>query len=344
MATACEAMQSPGTGPGSPALSMQRDSTGSCCCTARRAATSSPAARAAELEPRANRVRVPGGSFRMGSERFYREERPVRQASVEPFWIDVHPVTNAQFRRFVEATGYLTFSERTPDAAQYPDADPALLVPGSLVFTRPAQRVGLRDYRQWWAYVPGASWRHPEGPDSSLTGRDDHPVVHVTYEDALAFAKWSGKALPTEAEWEFAARGGLDGADYPWGDEFAPGDELRANVWIGRFPWESLKPEGSQRTTPVSAFPANGYGLYDVVGNVWEWTASAFDTPGAERSCCSTSDEDDAGARRVVKGGSHLCAPNYCLRYRPAARQGQAIDSSTGHIGFRCIVRDAAKQ
>lgn len=339
MATACESMQLLGTGPQSLLPSPQRESAGPCQCAARRAAK---AAEAAAAQPLANMVRVPGGTFQMGSERFYREERPVRQASVEAFWIDVHPVTNAQFRAFALATGYVTYSERTPDAALYPDADPALLVPGSLLFTKPAGRVNLRDYRQWWAYVPGASWRHPEGPDSSLEGRDDHPVVHVTYEDALAYAKWSGKSLPTEAEWEFAARGGLDGADYPWGDEFAPNGELRANIWVGRFPHESLKPEGSERTTPVKAFPPNGYGLYDVVGNVWEWTQSPFDTVNSD-SCCGSSGDNDASVRRVVKGGSHLCAPNYCLRYRPAARQGQTIDSSTGHIGFRCVVRDAAK-
>jgi formylglycine-generating enzyme len=286
-------------------------------------------------------VRVPGGSFVMGSDKFYREERPARRALVEEFWMDSHPVTNAMFGEFAAATGYLTLAERTPDRASYPAADPELLVPGSLVFSKPAQPVSLRDYRAWWAYVPGASWRHPEGPESSLAGRERHPVVHVSHEDARAYADWAGKSLPTEAEWEFAARGGLDGASYPWGDEFAPEGQLLANIWLGRFPWENLKEQGSQGTSPVQAFPANGFGLYDVVGNVWEWTASPFgdEAPAAGSPCCVSAGEAASSSRWVVKGGSHLCAPNFCLRYRPAARQGQTSDTSTGHIGFRCIVR-----
>jgi formylglycine-generating enzyme required for sulfatase activity len=292
-------------------------------------------------------VRIPGGSFLMGSDKFYREERPVRPASVDEFWMDAHPVTNAEFRRFVEATGYVTVSERVPDAAQYPDADPALLVPGSLVFTRPPGPVGLRDHRAWWQYLPGASWLHPEGPESTLAERDEHPVVHVSYDDAGAYAAWAGKSLPTEAEWEFAARGGLEGATFPWGDEFAPEGQLMANIWIGRFPWESLKPEGYVGTSRVGSFSANGYGLYDVVGNVWEWTISDFDQARAQEpasSCCAPAPPAAPAARRVVKGGSHLCAPNYCLRYRPAARQGQTIDTSTSHIGFRCVVRGDGSQ
>lgn len=288
-------------------------------------------------------VRVPGGSFLMGSTEFYREERPLRRASVEGFWMDRHPVTNTQFQRFVEASGYVTLSERRPDPDLYPDADPELLVPGSLVFRKPPGRVNLRDYRAWWSYVPGASWLHPEGPGSTIAGREQNPVVHVSHEDALAYATWASKSLPTEAEWEFAARGGLDGAVYPWGDEFAPGGRLMANIWLGRFPWENLKPDGSPGTSPVNTFPANGYGLHDVVGNVWEWTASLFESPAASEqagSCCLSAAQINPNARRVVKGGSHLCAPNYCLRYRPAARQGQALDTSTGHIGFRCVVRD----
>jgi formylglycine-generating enzyme required for sulfatase activity len=294
---------------------------------------------------RTGMVWIPGGSFEMGSEKFYREERPVRRASVSGFWIDPHPVTNAQFRTFVEATGYLTVSERAPDPALYPDADPSLLVPGSLVFTKPKVPVGLSDYRAWWAYVPGASWRSPEGEGSSLAGRDDHPVVHVAWEDAKAYAEWAGKSLPTEAEWEFAARGGLDGAIYPWGDEFAPGGRLMANTWQGRFPWENLQEDGFEGTSPVKSFPANGYGLYDVVGNVWEWTSSRFaqsPVTGATKSCCMPDKSTDRNVRMVVKGGSHLCAPNYCLRYRPAARQGQTLDTATCHIGFRCVARPTA--
>jgi formylglycine-generating enzyme len=285
---------------------------------------------------------VPGGNFIMGSNDFYREERPARRDSVRGFWMDSHPVTNAQFRAFVLATEYTTFSERPPDSGAYPDADPSLLVPGSLVFRKPPGPVDLRDYHAWWAYVPGANWQHPEGPDSTINGRDDHPVVHVAYEDACAYAAWAGKELPLEAEWEFAARGGLDSATYAWGEALAPEGRAMANTWQGRFPWENLKEDGYEGTSPVDAFPANGYGLYDMIGNVWEWTASAFTPPAAEnfrKSCCVPSGHDRGILRRVVKGGSHLCAPNYCLRYRPAARQGEAVDTSSCHIGFRCIVR-----
>jgi formylglycine-generating enzyme required for sulfatase activity len=277
---------------------------------------------------------IPGGDFLMGSSDFYREERPVRRESVDGFWIDAHPVTNAEFGRFVEATGYVTLCERPPDPAMYPDADPALLVPGSLVFQQPPEPVSLRDNRAWWAYLPGADWRRPAGPGSAIDGRDDHPVVHVAYEDAVAYAAWAGKELPTEAEWEYAARGGLDGAPYAWGDEAAPGGRIMANTWQGRFPWENLETDGYAGTSPVDAFPANGYGLHDMIGNVWEWTASSL---APQQSCCAPSGPGEA--RRVVKGGSHLCAPNYCLRYRPAARQGEAVDTSTCHIGFRCVRR-----
>jgi formylglycine-generating enzyme required for sulfatase activity len=285
---------------------------------------------------------VPGGSFLMGSNDFYREERPVRRECVGGFWIDPHPVTNAEFRRFVGATGYVTAAERPPDPLMYPDADPSLLVPGSLVFRKPSGPVGLRDYRAWWEYAPGADWRHPEGPDSTIDDRDDHPVVHVAHEDACAYADWAGKVLPSEAEWEFAARGGLEGARYAWGEDFAPEGRPMANTWQGRFPWENLGVDGYEGTSPVDAFPANGYGIYDMIGNVWEWTASAFAPPPAEiakKSCCVPEGPGGPGARLVVKGGSHLCAPNYCLRYRPAARQGEALDTSACHIGFRCVLR-----
>jgi formylglycine-generating enzyme required for sulfatase activity len=287
-------------------------------------------------------VWVPDGRFLMGSDDFYPEERPARPESVQGFWIDTYPVTNADFRRFVDATGYTTACERVPDPALYPDADPSLLVPGSLVFQMPPGPVSLRDYRSWWAYVPGADWRHPEGPGSAIAGRDDHPVVHVSYEDACAYAAWAGKVLPLEPEWEFAARGGLDGAAYAWGDAVAPDGRAMANIWQGRFPWENLKLDGHAGTSPVDAFPANGFGLYDMIGNVWEWTASPFaprDAKHARTSCCAPGGPDAPIARRVVKGGSHLCAPNYCLRYRPAARQGQTVDTSACHIGFRCVVR-----
>jgi len=292
---------------------------------------------------RQSMIWIAGGSFLMGSNDFYPEERPVRREAVQGFWIDRYPVTNAEFRKFVMATGYVTACERPPDPAHYPDADPALLVPGSAVFRKPNGPIDLRDYRAWWQYVPGASWRHPEGPDSSIGDCDDHPVVHVAYEDACAFAAWAGKELPIEAEWEFAARGGLDGAAYAWGDAPTPDGRLMANTWQGRFPWENLKRSGYEGTSPVDAFPPNGYGIHDMIGNVWEWTASPFTTPARSgmlvQSCCAAGEPDARHANRVVKGGSHLCAPNFCLRYRPAARQRETIDTSTRHIGFRCVVR-----
>jgi formylglycine-generating enzyme required for sulfatase activity len=291
----------------------------------------------------------------MGSADWYPEERPVHTVTVDGFWMDEHPVTVAEFRRFVRATRYVTLAERPLDPVMYPEADPALLVPGALVFQATRGPVDLNDYRNWWAYEPGAQWRQPEGPSSSTVGRDRHPVTQVAFEDAEAFAAWAGKALPSEAEWEFAARGGLEDKTYPWGDEFAPRGRQMANTWQGEFPWQNLELDGYARTSPVKSYPPNGYGLYDVAGNVWEWT-SDFYTPHhegeVEQPCCApqnprmTSPErsylaDQPGAtipRRVTKGGSHLCAPNYCHRYRPAARQGEAVDTSTSHIGFRCIL------
>ncbi len=218
-------------------------------------------------------VFVPGGTFRMGSDRHYSEERPVHRVTVDDFWIDRTPVTNREFRKFVNATGYVTFAEIKPDAKDYPGALPHMLKPGSLVFTPPNHAVDLRDWSQWWSFKFGANWRRPYGPRSSISGLDDHPVVHIAYRDAEAYAKWAGKELPTEAEWEFAARGGLDGAEYAWGDEFAPGGRRMANTWQGAFPHKNLATDGHQRTSPVMAFPPNGYGLYDMIGNVWEWTA-----------------------------------------------------------------------
>jgi formylglycine-generating enzyme len=295
---------------------------------------------------------IPGGEFAMGSADFYPEERPVHRVAVDGFWIDTSPVTVAEFRRFVRRSGHVTVAELAPDPAAYPGADPGLLVPGSLVFRRTPGPVNLRDVENWWAYVPGACWRHPEGPGSGIGHRGQYPVTHVAYGDALAYATWAGKDLPTEAEWEFAARGGLDGAVFAWGDEFAPGGGQMANTWQGEFPWQNLLLDGYEGTSPVGTFPPNGYGLYDVTGNVWEWTADYFRPrhSAAETRCCAPRNprvgEDARGTvsagdipRRVIKGGSHLCAPNYCLRYRPAARQGEAIDTSTSHIGFRCVLR-----
>ena len=301
-------------------------------------------------------VFVPGGPFDMGDERFYPEERPVRRVEVDGFWMDERPVTVAEFRRFARETGYVTLAERPLDPAQYPDADPELLVPGSLVFRKTAGRVDLNDLRNWWEYLPGTYWKRPGGPGTTVNGRDRHPVVHVAYEDAEAFAAWANKVLPTEAEWEFGARGGLEGAVFSWGDEHFPDGKPMANAWQGEFPWQNLMADGFEGTSPVASFPPNAYGLYDMCGNVWEWTSDWFslrDSVETASPCCvprnprvTSPDTSFApgqpGAhipRKVIKGGSHLCAPNYCLRYRPAARQGEAIDTSTGHIGFRCVVR-----
>lgn len=297
-------------------------------------------------------VLLPGGSFSMGSNQHYPEEAPVHQVRVGSFWIDRTPVTNAAFKRFVKATGHVTVAEKKPKAADYPGALPDMLYAGSLVFTPPDHPVDLRFWGEWWRFVKGADWRHPQGRGSNIHGKDDHPVVHVAHADAAAYASWSGKALPTEAEWEYAARGGLDGAEFAWGDEFTPGGRHMANTWQGAFPRENLTEDGFERTSPVTAFPANGYGLHDMIGNTWEWTDdwySAVHAPDAGKACCVP--ENPRGGpmeasydpaqpairipRRVIKGGSHLCAPNYCRRYRPAARHAEAIDTSTSHLGFR---------
>jgi formylglycine-generating enzyme len=301
-------------------------------------------------------VWVPAGEFLMGSNDFYPEERPVHLVAVDGFWIDEHPVTVAEWRRFVKATGHVTWAEKAPDPADYPDAIPELMVPGSLVFAGARGPVDLADIRNWWTWTPGADWRRPEGPGSTLDGRERHPVTHVSYSDAAAYAAWAGKALPTEAEWEYAARGGLEGKVFCWGDDFTPKGRVMANTWEGEFPWQNFLFDGYERTSPVKSFPPNGYGLHDMAGNVWEWTDDFF-TPShpdeAGHPCCAprnprvsspdrsydTGSPSEHIARRVTKGGSHLCAPNYCLRYRPAARQGQAIDSTSSHIGFRCAIR-----
>jgi formylglycine-generating enzyme len=284
---------------------------------------------------------IPPGEFAMGSEDFYPDERPVRRVKVDGFWIDRNPVTAAEFRRFVRETGYVTLAERPLDPADYPDADPELLVPGSLVFHKTSGPVALDDVRNWWTYLPGAFWKKPGGPGTTINGRDNHPVVQVAYEDAAAYSTWAGKELPTEAEWEYAARGGLDGAAFAWGDEHVPNGKPMANTWQGEFPWQNLKADGFKGTSPVGSFPPNGYGLYDMCGNVWEWTRDDFSLGHAERAPCCAPEllPGELFPRKVIKGGSHLCAPNYCLRYRPAARQGETVDTSTGHIGFRCVVR-----
>jgi len=300
--------------------------------------------------------RIPGGAFTMGSNDHYPEEAPAHRVRVDPFWIDRYAVTNREFARFVEATGYVTLAERPANPADYPGAKPELLAPSSVMFRKAKERIDLTDHYNWWIYVAGADWRHPRGPGSTIKGLWKHPVVHVAFEDAEAYAAWAGKALPTEAEWEFAARGGLEGAEFTWGDEFTPGNRHMANTWQGEFPWQNLLQDGYEGTAPVGAFPPNGYGLYDMAGNVWEWTTDWYQDHGRIAKPCCTLENPRGGdpdasrdprlpdvriPRKVMKGGSHLCAPNYCRRYRPAARMPQGIDTSTCHLGFRCIVRDA---
>ncbi|KQO85753.1 conserved protein of unknown function [Methylorubrum extorquens] len=301
-------------------------------------------------------VYVPAGTFRMGSNRHYPEEAPVHRVRVDGFWIDRTPVTNAEFRAFVRATGHVTVAEQRPDAKDYPDALPHMLQAGSLVFKPPKGEADLRDWGSWWRFRFGVHWRKPYGPGSSIAGLDEHPVVHVACADAEAYAAWAGKGMPTEAEWEYAARGGLDEAEFAWGDTLAPGGRHMANTWQGAFPHQNLAEDGFERTSPVTAFPPNGYGLFDMIGNVWEWTGDFFadrHPADASKACCIPRNprggrEDgsyDANQpairipRRVLKGGSHLCAPNYCRRYRPAARHPQAVDTSASHIGFRCVRR-----
>ena len=299
---------------------------------------------------------IEGGAFTMGSERFYPEEAPVYRARVAGFWMDETPVTNAQFATFVAATGHVTMAEIAPDPKDYPGMLPGMDRAGSLVFRKSAVPVGTDDPSVWWDFAFGADWRHPLGPDSTLEGLEDHPVVHVAWGDAAAYAKWAGKALPTEAEWEFAARGGVEGQEFAWGDELAPGGAMLANYWQGLFPFANTLADGWERTSPVRHFPANGHGLYDMIGNVWEWTQDWWQErrAGAKgRDCCAVEsprggtlkgslDPAQPGVRigrKVLKGGSHLCAENYCQRYRPAARHPEMIDTSTGHIGFRCVRR-----
>jgi sulfatase modifying factor 1 len=296
---------------------------------------------------------VPGGTFLMGSDAHYPEEAPAHRVTVGGFWMDRQTVTNADFARFVAETGHVTAAEQAPDRADYPGARPELLVPASAVFVQPASRVDLGDPYNWWAYVPGANWRQPQGPGSSARQLPDHPVVHLAWADVEAYANWAGKSLPTEAEWEFAARGGLDGATYAWGEELTPSGRWMANTWQGEFPIRNTEQDGYSGTAPVGSFPANGYGLADMIGNVWEWTSDWYQAHSeTAHACCTVTDprggEQNRSSdphsrvripRKVMKGGSHLCAPNYCQRYRPAARMPQAVDTATSHLGFRCIIR-----
>ena len=294
----------------------------------------------------AGMVWVPGGSFLMGSSEAYPEEGPRREASVGGFWIDRHEVTNAQFAAFVAATGYRTVAERGLSKDDYPDLPPEALVPGAMVFYEPGKDAPVRvDVSEWWRYVAGASWRRPTGPESSIAGKENHPAVEITYLDAKAYADWAGRSLPTEAEWEFAARGGINGAEFAWGDEQTPQGRWMANSWQGFFPYEDDAADGYHGTAPVGCFAPNGYGLYDMIGNVWEW-ANDWYVPGHHFAAGERDPKGPAepavtsgSATRVIKGGSWLCAPNFCLRYRPSARQPQEADLGASHVGFRTVLR-----
>lgn len=302
-------------------------------------------------------IPVPGGVFRMGSDEFYVEEAPAHDVEVSAFSIEATPVTNRQYERFVAETGYETVAERPLDPADFPGAPKENLVPGSMVFTPTQGPVDLRHLSQWWTWVPGANWRNPEGVGSDLSGREHHPVVHVAFEDAEAYARWAGRALPTEAEWERSARGGAEGRAFIWGNEPAPGGRRLAKYWEGAFPWRNRAGDGEERTAPVGAYPPNDYGIFDMAGNVWEWTTDYYREQhegDVDKPCCTPKDprgprrEDSfdrnqpqfAIPRRVIKGGSFLCADEYCQRYRPAARRPQMIDTGMSHIGFRCMTRN----
>ncbi len=305
------------------------------------------------------RVQLPGGRFLMGSDRHDPEEAPAHPVEVDGFAISATLVTNREFQQFVEDTGYLTVAERPLDPADFPGAPAENLQPGSMVFTPTRGPVDLRHLSQWWRWVPGAAWHSPEGPGSAIDERLDHPVVQVAFEDAAAYAAWVGATLPTEAQWEYAARGGLEGAEFTWGDVARPDGRIMANVWDGPdFPWRSTDESGWLRTSPVGSFPANGFGLFDMAGNVWEWTIDWWTEqhPPAQHACCAPRNPRggteatslDPGQpqfripRRVVKGGSHLCADSYCRRYRPAARRPQAVDTGMSHIGFRVVWPETA--
>ena len=307
---------------------------------------------------------IPSGEFTMGTNDVssFPNERPAHQVRVEGFWIDEHDVTNAEFAKFVDATGYVTTAEKKPDWEELkkqlppgtPKPDDSVLVAGSLVFTPTSRPVPLNDLSAWWRWVPGASWRHPEGPGSTIEARENHPVVQVSWDDAVAYAKWAGKRLPTEAEWEFAARGGLEGKRYAWGDEFRPNGKHMANTWQGLFPVTNSAEDGFVGTSPVKSFPPNGYGLYDMAGNVWQWCSDWYrvdaftqlttelasknvyrDTGGPSESW---DPADPSAPKRVVKGGSFLCNPSYCESYRPSARRGTPPDTGSSHTGFRCVI------
>jgi len=283
-------------------------------------------------------VLLNGGRILAGSTGFYPEEAPCQYVDVAPFLLDRTPVTNAQFTRFVAETGHVTLAEQVPDVADYPGILPEMIIAGSIVFKAPPKGVPVGP-ESWWAYVPGANWRHPYGPDLGPIAPDDHPVVQIAYSDAVAYARWAGKRLPSQIEAEFASRGGLEAADYAWGDTLLPDGKVMANFWREGFPHQHPDRSGPPYTTPVTQYSANDFGLYDLVGNVWEWTSSDADGEIGNKSCCLTVSQNvpsSPNVRKVLKGGSHLCAPNYCQRYRPAAKWFQPVDTSTSHVGFRC--------
>jgi formylglycine-generating enzyme len=295
-------------------------------------------------------VWIPGGEFSMGAEDpEMRDARPFHRVALDGFWMDRTEVTNEEFARFVKATGYVTVAERQPDSKKFPGAPPENLVPGSVVFTPPDTKVSLNNHYVWWSYVKGANWRHPNGPESDLQGKEKYPVVHIAYEDAEAYAKWKGKRLPTEAEFEFAARGGLDRKPYAWGDEFKPGGKFQANTFQGHFPDKNTGEDGFTGSAPVGSFTPNGFGLFDMAGNVWEWTADWY-RPDYYRTLAATTqvarnpqgpvdslDPSEPGvAKRVQKGGSFLCTDEYCTRYMPGGRGKGEPDTGTNHLGFRC--------
>ena len=303
-------------------------------------------------------VWIPGGEFVMGTNEAeaYAAEKPAVNLKVDGYWMDTHEVTNAEFQEFVDATGYVTVAERKPEWEDLkkqlppgtPKPDESVLVAGSMVFSPPPYKVPLQDISLWWVWVNGANWKHPEGPDSDIDGRENHPVVHISYEDAEAYAKWAGKRLPTEIEWEFAARGGVNGKRFAWGDELTPNGQYLANTFQGNFPNENLGNDGFVGTSPVKSFAPNTFGLYDMIGNVWELTGDWYDAlkyarlagqaPKLDKDMNPCYNPDNPFAmERVIKGGSFLCAENYCVNYRPSARQGQAFDSGTSNVGFRCV-------